>query len=160
MTQSAYATSQAGVKLTRNDVKPDQVLGQTANGEGGAKFLYVKFAAATGNGDAVWLDKEHTATKLTTASSPLSARAAVARVTSAAANEYGWVQVAGQAPLNIAASAVANTRLNTTATAGRLDDDGTTGAKVIERAVINTTQGGAAGVAEATLSYPTVGATL
>lgn len=160
MAQSAYATSQAGVKLTLNQIKADQALGQVAGGEGGAEFIYAKFAAATVAGDAVYLDKDHLATKLATAASPLGARVGVARVTSAAANEFGWVQIAGQAPLNIAASAVANTRLNTTATAGRLDDDGTTGAKVIERAVINTTQGGAAGVAEATLSYPTVGATL
>jgi hypothetical protein len=160
MAQSAYATSQAGVRLTLNQVKPDQALGQTTQGDGGAEFLYCRFVAATVLGDMVWLDKDHNATKLTTTSSPLSSRVGSARVTSAAINDYGWVQVAGQAPVNIAASAIANTRLNTTATAGRVDDDGTTGAKVIERAIINTTQGGAAGVAEATLSYPTVGATL
>lgn len=160
MTQAIYATSQAGVKLDLNEVKAGHALGQTAQGEGGAEFIYVKYAAATVAGDAVHLDKDHLATRLTTSSSPLGARVAVARTTSAAINEFGWVQVAGQAPLNVAASAAANVLLNTTATAGRLDDDAGTGAKRIERAVLNAANGGSAAVVEATLSYPTVGATL
>lgn len=160
MAQSSYATSVAGVKLDLNEVKAGHALGQKVEGEGGAVFLYCRFAAATVRGDAVHLDKDHIATRLTTASSPLGNRVGVARVTSAAINDYGWVQVNGQVGVNVAASATANTRLNTTATAGRLDDDGTTGAKVIERMVLNVANGGAAAVVEASLTFPTVGATL
>ncbi len=160
MTIAAYATGGAGVKLNLNEAKAGHALGQTVKGEGGAEFIYVQFAGATIAGDLVHLSANHVATRLATASSPLGARVGAARVTSAAANEYGWVQIAGQAPVNVAASAAANTRLNTTATAGRADDDGTTGAKVINDMILPAANGGSAAVVEATLSFPTVGATL
>lgn len=160
MAQSTYATSIAGVKLDTNDVKPGHALGQKAEGEGGAVYLYVRFAAAQVRGNAVHLDKDHLATLLTTTSSPLGNRVGIVRATTAAANDYGWVQIAGQVGVNVAASAAANIRLNTTATAGRLDDDGTTGAKTIERMFLNVANGGAAAVVEASLTFPTVGATI
>jgi predicted DNA-binding ribbon-helix-helix protein len=39
-------------------------------------------------------------------------------------NEYGWFQVLGKGSLRTLASAAIGTRLNTTATAGAVDDDG------------------------------------
>ncbi len=160
MTIASYATGLAGVKLDLNETRAGHALGQTVKGEGGSEFIYVQFAAATVRGDLVHLNGSHVATRLTTASSPLGARVGAAVVTSAATDEYGWVQIAGQAPVNVAASATANTRMNTTATAGRIDDDGTTGAKVVNNLVLPAANGGAAAVIEGTLSYPTVGATL
>lgn len=76
-------------------------------------------------------------------------------------NEYGWFQVYGKGSLRTLASTAKGTRLNSTATAGAVDDDGTAGSEVINGIVLNTASGGAAETnADAMFSYPTVGATL
>lgn len=76
-------------------------------------------------------------------------------------NQYGWFQVYGKGSLRTLASCARGTRLNTTATAGVVDDDGTAGARVINGLVLGTATGGAEATnADATLAYPTVGATL
>ena len=59
------------------------------------------------------------------------------------------------------ASAAKGTRLNSTGTAGAVDDDGTAGSEAIDGLVLGTATGGAAATnADAIFSYPTVGATL
>jgi hypothetical protein len=76
-------------------------------------------------------------------------------------NQYGWFQVYGKGSVRTLASAAKGTRLNTTGTAGALDDDGTAGAEVIVGLVLGTATGAAAAVnADAVFNYPTVGATL
>lgn len=76
-------------------------------------------------------------------------------------NEYGWFQIYGKGSVRTAASAAKGTRLNTTATGGQLDDDGTAGAEQILGVVLMTASGGAAETnADAMLSYPVVGVTL
>lgn len=76
-------------------------------------------------------------------------------------NEYGWFQVYGKGSLRTAASAAIGTRLNTTATGGQVDDDGTAGSEQILGLVLMTATGGAAATnADAMFSYPVVGITL
>jgi len=76
-------------------------------------------------------------------------------------NEYGWFQIFGKGPVRTLASAAIGTRLNSTATAGALDDDGTSGAEQIMGIVLNTATGGAEATnADAILTYPHVGVTL
>ena len=76
-------------------------------------------------------------------------------------NEYGWFQIYGKGTLRTLASAAKGTRLNTTATGGALDDDGTAGSEAIFGVVLGTASGGAAeSNVDAILSYPTVGTTL
>ena len=76
-------------------------------------------------------------------------------------NQYGWFQVYGKGGVRTSASAAIGTRLNTTATGGQVDDDGTAGAEPINGMTLMTATGGAAAVnADAMLSYPTVGQTL
>ncbi len=76
-------------------------------------------------------------------------------------NEYGWFQVYGKGSVRTLASAAKGTRLNTTATAGALDDDGTAGSEAIVGLVLGTATGAAAAVnTDAVFNYPTVGATL
>lgn len=76
-------------------------------------------------------------------------------------NEYGWFQVAGKASVRTAAAAAKGTRLNTTATVGVVDDDGTAGSEAINGMVLGTATGGAEATnADAYLTFPTVGATL
>ena len=76
-------------------------------------------------------------------------------------NEYGWFQIYGKGSLRTLASAAKGTRLNTTATAGAVDDDGTGGAEAIVGVVLGTATGGAAATnADAVFAYPSVGVTL
>lgn len=75
-------------------------------------------------------------------------------------NEFGWFQIYGKGSLRTSAAAAKGTRLNTTATAGALDDDGTAGARVINGAVLGVATGGAATSADAVFAYPSVGATI
>ncbi len=76
-------------------------------------------------------------------------------------NEYGWFQVYGKGSLRTLASAAIGTRLNTTATGGALDDDGTASSEQIMGVVLLTATGGAAATnSDAVFSYPVVGITL
>lgn len=76
-------------------------------------------------------------------------------------NEFGWFQIYGKASVRTLASAAKGTQLNTTGTAGALDDDATAGAEVINGLTLMTATGGAAATnADAMISYPSVGRTL
>jgi hypothetical protein len=76
-------------------------------------------------------------------------------------NEYGWFQIYGKGSVRTLASAAKGTRLNSTATTGALDDDGTAGLEQIMGVVIGTATGGAAATnADAYFTYPVVGQTL
>jgi hypothetical protein len=82
------------------------------------------------------------------------ARAAIA------ASGYGWLQVFGAGVVRVAASCAAYTILNTTATAGQIDDDATTGARVIDGIVLSAANGGSAGTAAGWMNWPKIGRTL
>lgn len=74
-------------------------------------------------------------------------------------NSYCWVQVFGlNAAINVATSAAAHTSLNTTATGGRLDDDATAGAELING--ITTTAAESSNSAAGVIIWPYIGATL
>lgn len=74
-----------------------------------------------------------------------------------AASGYGWLCVYGNAvPTRCAASAAKGTRLNTTATAGQLDDDATAGAEAIAGIGLEAANAASAGNANASLAFPTV----
>lgn len=76
-------------------------------------------------------------------------------------NGYGWFQVFGKGSVRTLASAAKGTRLNSTATAGCVDDDGTAGAESIIGMVLYTATGGAEATnTDGMLSYPVVGITL
>ena len=76
-------------------------------------------------------------------------------------NEYGWFQIYGKGSVRTLASAAKGTRLNSTATAGAVDDDGGTGAEAINGLTLGTATGGAEATnADAIFAYPTVRATL
>lgn len=76
-------------------------------------------------------------------------------------NEYGWFQIYGKGSLRTLASAAKGTRLNSTGTAGALDDDATASSEAIFGVVIGTATGGAEATnTDAIFSYPSVGTTL
>lgn len=73
-------------------------------------------------------------------------------------DEYGWAQIYGAATVSAVTGCAANIAINSTATAGRLDDDATAGSEVINGLVLTATA--ADNLGAALLTYPTVGATL
>lgn len=76
-------------------------------------------------------------------------------------NEFGWFQIYGKGSARTLASAAKGTRLNSTATNGALDDDGTAGSEAIFGITLGTATGGAEATNVDTMfSYPTVGTTL
>ena len=76
-------------------------------------------------------------------------------------NEYGWFQIYGKGSVRTLASAAKGTQLNSTATAGAVDDDATAGSETISGLVLGTATGAAAATnADAIFSYPVVGRTL
>ena len=77
-----------------------------------------------------------------------------------AASGYGWGLVCGVGSVRTNALAAKGTLLNTTATAGQLDDDATAGAEVINGIALTAATGGAAASTVAYLTYPSVGRTL
>jgi len=77
-----------------------------------------------------------------------------------AASGYGWGLVNGIGSVRVNALAAKGTRLNTTGTAGQLDDDGTAGAEEVTGVALFAAQGAGAGAASARVTYPYVGRTL
>jgi hypothetical protein len=136
------------------------VLGTTSNGK---IYKYIR-SDATGfsAGDAVIISEANVGDQATTTTSaPGTGQGLPVGVpeVSFTASYYGWVQVYGAcAALNVATSCAAHTNINTTATAGRLDDDATEGAEVIEG--LTTTAAESSNSAAAFLNFPIVGRTL
>ena len=109
--------------------------------------------------DVVILDETYQADRLDTTNSAgaIGDLCAVSPV-AFADNEYGWVQIKGACTINVATSCAANTKLNSTATAGRVDDDATVGAETVLGLV--TTAAESSNTAAGMLNYPMIDATL
>lgn len=135
--------------------------GMRGSTQDGRTYVYVQASSAFALGDVVVFNQTFAASLTTTAAnSPRGAKAGVAPC-AFASGDYGWIQIDGICPaINVLPSAVANVRLNTTATAGKLDDDGTVGAKQIEGIYITTTNGGATASQPGVLTWPFVSVTL
>lgn len=157
-----------GILPTQVDSSPTFALGTygTRNGSGDKVYVYGQargavtaagyFCVAQTNFDFAMATTAETAPG-TTGHGSIGGVAMAAM----ADNEYGWFQVLGKASLRTLASAAKGTRLNTTATAGALDDDATAGARAINGVVLGTATGGAEATnADAYLTFPTVGVTI
>ncbi len=118
----------------------------------GNGYIFVSAATAiTGAGFVCRVSSTGAADMISTSNDARGERVGVA-LHPFAAGEFGWLQTNGVfANIQVLASCAANTRLNTTATAGALDDDGTAGSFAIDHIVLTTaraaTQGNAPGVA-------------
>jgi len=121
----------------------DEVLGE-------GRFIYLRGVASTIVGSAVVYDSAFQTTLAVAAS-----RGAVAFAMSAnVANQFGWYQVLGTAVAN-AATVVANTAVQLTATPGQVDDT-TTATNYIDGAVFKSATGTpAANQAYVQVNYPT-----
>ena len=135
--------------------------GNRYNDYSGKQFVYVKASSAIAQYDVVTYDETFTTTvaPVSTSNDARGDLVGVAPV-AIASGSYGWVQIYGPCTMNVKASCAANVRLNTTATAGSLDDDGTAGAIQVEGIYLTTARGGTDGSAAGILNYPVQGVTL
>lgn len=134
-------------------------LGDRYTSHDGKEYLYVQASGAiTGAGYVVTVDPSYQAALLSTSNDGFGNIVGVAAA-AFADDDFGWVQVKGPASIQVAASAAANTTLNTTATGGQLDDDQTVGSMDINGLTLTTANGGAAATAAGVLNYPSVGVT-
>lgn len=137
-------------------VYPPFLLGTRMKGDDGTEWMFVQAnGAITGAGYVCTVDETFQAAMISTSNDAGGDLVGVAG-TDFADNDYGWVQVLGACVVRVAANAAANVGLNTTATAGQLDDDGTAGSFDINGLVLTTANGGAAATAAAMLNYPSV----
>lgn len=137
------------------------------SGKNGVKgYVYVKDGGAgiTAGGYAASINgSDFTAAMSTTANSAPgtgTGKMVGFSVVAIPAGGFGWLQIFGQASVRVAASAAAHTLLNSTGTAGQIDDDATTGARRINGAILTSANGASAGSAQGFLNWPSVGATL
>ena len=130
-------------------------LGDRIKSGDGKEYIYLQAAAAITDVGYVcfYSAATHTATQITTSNDAANQMIAIAQYPMAT-SDYGWFQVLGACTIRVSASAVANTRLNTTATAGQIDDDGTASSFAILGATLTTTNGGSAATVAGYVNYP------
>lgn len=144
---------------TAVNVHPEFELGTRMKSGDGKEYVFVQANGAITANDVCLLDESFQADQIDTTNSASAFGQAVGVAPATFAdNDYGWMQVYGACTVNVATSAAVNTALNSTATAGRIDDDATSGAEVVDRLV--TTGAESSNAAAAWANYPTVGATL
>lgn len=157
-------------------IKPDQVwpsteqppyaLGTLAADNAGRLYRMVKGdgTGITGPGYSAVIAAGNIASMASTTTTAPGANAGMPvgiGMAAIAANGFGWLAVYGSAvPTRVAANAAKGTVLNSTATAGQLDDDATAGAEVINGIGLEAANGGAAGLVAASLTFPHVSRTL
>lgn len=124
-------------------------------------YVLVKASAAIAQYDVVTVDETYitTVAPLSTSNDARGDIVGVAPV-AIASGEYGWVQIYGPCTMNVLASCAANVRINTTATGGSLDDDGTVGSMQVEGIYLTAARAASNGSAAGILNYPIVGVTL
>lgn len=156
-------TTQIGTDFDVTSSDQQFPLGTRATSRAGKEYVYIQVdATGCSAGDAMVISEAYVADQLTTTTSaPAAGQGLMAAVAEVAftASYYGWMLIFGPTDaLNVATSCAVHTNLNSTATAGRLDDDATAGAEVIEG--ITTTGAESGNSATAMVIYPRVGRTL
>lgn len=152
-----------GLDVSKVYTSEDFALGTVGWAPDGKAYQFVRANGALDVvGDVVGIDETGDATPVTTTTSaPAAGQGLLAGVvvTALADDEYGWVQRHGVvAAVNVATSCAAHTELNSTASGGRLDDDATAGAEVINGITITAAE--ASNSAAGILNWPYIGRTL
>lgn len=131
-------------------------LGDRQWDQSGNEFVYVQASGAiTGAGYVCYITAAYLAVMVSTSNDAIGNLIGVPAV-AFADGDYGWLQTKGVCVVRAAALAAANVRLNSTATAGQLDDDGSASAMAIDGLVLTTAVGGSAATAAAVISYPII----
>jgi hypothetical protein len=125
----------------------------------GREFVFVTFGAggATGAGYVCSINADFSAVMATNTLALFGQHVGIAQA-AAVAGEFGWLQIYGNGQVwsDVAVVAV---RMQTTTTAGQIDDASGTGTKQIPGLSLTAARTGSAGLAPAILTYPHVGAT-
>lgn len=136
----------------------------TSAGPKGYMYVQDSGSAITGDGYVALVDgSAFTAVMAsTTTSAPGTGAGMLAGVARAAiaASGYGWLQIFGAGKVKVNASCAAYTQINTTATAGSLDDDASAGAEIIDGIVLDVADGGTGVATAGWMNWPKVGRTL
>lgn len=137
-------------------------LGTLAEDKSQKVYMYVRANGALSVGDVCVIDETFDAAPVTTTlSAPGTGQGLQCGVAlgTVADNSYCWVQIYGLTDaINLGASCGLHTELNTTSTAGRIDDDATSGAEVVIG--ITSTATVASNSAAGVINYPIIGRTL
>ncbi|MDP3740371.1 MAG: hypothetical protein Q8R02_23495 [Hyphomonadaceae bacterium] len=129
-------------------------LGDRFTDKDGKEYVWIQASGAiTAVGYVVIIDETYQAAEVTTSNDAEGDLLGVA-VAAFADNDYGWVQVKGPCLVQVSASCAANVVLNTTATAGQLDDDGGVTALRARGIYLTTSRGGSAGTAAGLVNWP------
>ena len=136
-------------------------VGDQYEDQNGNYWVYVKASGAILQYDVVTYDETYNTVvaPVSTSNDARGDKIGVAAV-AFASGEYGWLQVYGPCTMNVLASCAANVRLNTTATAGGADDDGTTGSIQLEGIYLTAARTASSGSAAGVLNFPIQGVTL
>jgi hypothetical protein len=122
----------------------------------GKEFIYVQAnGAITGAGYVCSVDETYQAVMVSTSNDAGGNIVGVAGA-AFADDDYGWLQIKGPCLVQVAASCAANVRLNTTATGGQIDDDGTATTFSIVGLVLTAARAASPGTATAMANYPSV----
>ncbi len=139
---------------------PTFAVGARAFGTAGTEWIFVQASAAISANFFCVISTTNTAAHLTTTTGLRGLLVGIPLV-AIPSGSYGWLQVKGPcANAQVLASCAANVRLNTTATAGAVDDDGTTSTKEVLGVALTTARAASQGNAPAMLNYPAIGVTL
>lgn len=131
-------------------------LGDRYTDQIGKEWVFCQLASTAANdGEVFFFDTSYQATLLSTANDTGGLLVGIAHATGVS-TDFIWLQVKGPSTIRVLASAVAGARLNTTATAGALDDDGAVGSFKVEGAYLTAANGGAPAATAGVLNYPIV----
>lgn len=125
----------------------------------GKEWIFVQASGAIAQYEVVTLTSAFAAVGISTSNDARGNILGVAPV-AFASSDYGWVQIKGACTMNVKASCAANVRINTTATAGYPDDDGTVGSMQLQGIYLTTARAASDGSAPGILNYPYVDVTL
>lgn len=148
-----------GPNLTNVDTTQRFPLGTRVRGidpvYGEGEFIYCRGVASGVLGDAVVFDENFQVTRTVLASRGSFAVALAAVL----ANQFGWYQVYGQAVVR-SATAAADAKPQTTATAGQIDDLAAAGQDIAGARYMTADGTPSAGLAILELSYPSCNGTM
>jgi hypothetical protein len=127
-----------GANFTESTTDQRFALGQVLEGANNSQWTYVKSGEAITQYMAVAIDEEFVARKLTKALADSRQTIGFAQFAFSASNTYGWVptKASGNISVLVKASCAADTRLQTTSSAGVLDDTTTATQTYIDGVVV------------------------
>jgi hypothetical protein len=116
----------------------------------GYEYVYLKGVASLAAGDAVVFDESGTTARLST-STAVAQPVAVAMAAITSTTNYGWFQIYGLATVNCAATVAADAYLQSSGTAGQVDDLTAAGKTIVGA---TSASAGASNSLTAWLNYP------